>query len=110
MRPELFDFSRNPHRESTTMSVGYAVQKSDAQVRSPPKVRPTVAVQYDRFTLQVDGNAARCDRPALRTSRDQTFNRAYLSRPKPQDVPLARRSTAAWGFFCARAEGAWQGR
>jgi hypothetical protein len=49
MRPELFDFSRNAHSESTTMSVDYAVQKSDAWVRSPPKVRTPGAVQYDRF-------------------------------------------------------------
>jgi hypothetical protein len=58
MRRGLFDFLRNPRRESTIKSVGYAVQKSDARVRSPPKVRPTGSVQYDRFTSTPAGRNA----------------------------------------------------
>jgi hypothetical protein len=64
-----------------------------------PSATSTTAIRKVRFTSQVDGNAARCDRPALRTSRDQTFNRAYLSLLRAQGVPLAPPEPSLRGAF-----------
>jgi hypothetical protein len=108
MRPELFDFSRNPHRESTTMSVDYAVQESDAWVRSPPKVRPTGAVQYDRFTSTYDRSTSRSaagDTAAIKKRPHVAYSRKpEKSCPFPAILPRRAR------LMCGRARPISEGR